>query len=56
ESHVFLTDDFNEIIDRALKVGVEKFMITGGSLDDSREALKLAETRGNNDSTFSATK
>lgn len=31
-------------------------MITGGSLDDSREALKLAETRGNNDSTFSATK
>lgn len=22
-------------------------MITGGSLDDSREALKLAETRGN---------
>uniref|UniRef100_A0A3P8PPD8 Deoxyribonuclease TATDN1 n=1 Tax=Astatotilapia calliptera TaxID=8154 RepID=A0A3P8PPD8_ASTCA len=38
-------DDFNEIIDRALKVGVEKFMITGGSLDDSREALKLAETR-----------
>ncbi|XP_031591139.1 putative deoxyribonuclease TATDN1 isoform X5 [Oreochromis aureus] len=38
-------DDFNEIIARALKVGVEKFMITGGSLDDSREALKLAETR-----------
>lgn len=24
-----------------------QFMITGGSLDDSREALKLAETRGN---------
>lgn len=24
ESHVFLTDDFNEIIARALKVGVEK--------------------------------
>ncbi|KAL3966367.1 TatD DNase family protein [Sarotherodon galilaeus] len=38
-------DDFSEIIARALKVGVEKFMITGGSLDDSSEALKLAETR-----------
>lgn len=38
-------DDFDAIIDRALKVGVEKFIITGGSLEDSKAALKLAQTR-----------
>ncbi|CAL1583925.1 unnamed protein product [Knipowitschia caucasica] len=38
-------DDFDAVIDRALNVGVEKFLITGGSVDDSRLALELAQTR-----------
>uniref|UniRef100_A0A8C2YYF6 Deoxyribonuclease TATDN1 n=1 Tax=Cyclopterus lumpus TaxID=8103 RepID=A0A8C2YYF6_CYCLU len=38
-------DDLNQILDRALGSGVEKFVITGGNLEDSKEALKLAETR-----------
>ncbi|XP_051991840.1 deoxyribonuclease TATDN1 [Xyrauchen texanus] len=39
-------DDFPQILERALKIGVQKFIITGGNLEDSRDALKLAETRG----------
>ncbi|XP_048849496.1 deoxyribonuclease TATDN1 isoform X6 [Brienomyrus brachyistius] len=38
-------DDFMQVVERAFKAGVKKLMITGGNLDDSREALKLAESR-----------
>ncbi|KAM9824005.1 deoxyribonuclease TATDN1 [Neosynchiropus ocellatus] len=38
-------DDFDQVVDRAVGVGVEKFMITGGSLDDSKDAVILANTR-----------
>ncbi|XP_059366142.1 deoxyribonuclease TATDN1 [Carassius carassius] len=38
-------DDFPQVIERALKVGVQKFIITGGNLEDSRDALRLTQTR-----------
>nr|XP_061808822.1 deoxyribonuclease TATDN1-like [Nerophis lumbriciformis] len=38
-------DDFQDMIDRAVHVGVEKFLITGGSLQDSEDAVRLAHSR-----------
>ncbi|KAJ2958779.1 hypothetical protein NQZ79_g5695 [Umbelopsis isabellina] len=37
-------DDFDLVLERARKAGVERMMITGGSLSESKEALELAET------------
>lgn len=35
-------DDFDDMLTRSKEVGVEKMIITGGSLEDSKEALSLA--------------
>ncbi|KAI9829093.1 MAG: hypothetical protein M1832_000116 [Thelocarpon impressellum] len=36
-------DDFEDVLNRAVDVGVEKFMVTGSSLKESRRAVELAE-------------
>ena len=38
--------DLEAVLARAWDNGVDKIMITGGSLDDSKKALELAKTHG----------
>ena len=38
--------DLEAVLQRAWKIGMQKMIITGGSLEDSREALQLADSHG----------
>ena len=38
--------DLPDVLDRALKHGLLKMIVTGGSLEDSQKALELAKTKG----------
>lgn len=37
-------DDFNSVLERAWNFGLEKIIVTGGSLNESKEALQLANS------------
>lgn len=38
--------DLKEILDRSFKCGLDKLIITGGSLAESRSAIELAKENG----------
>ena len=40
------TDDFEAMLERSRAAGVKSMIITGGSLRESKEALKLAKQHG----------
>lgn len=40
-------DDFKHMLDRAREFGVQKMIITGGTLEESKEALKIAQDHDN---------
>lgn len=40
-------EDLEDVLERSWKNGLKKIIITGSSLDDSAEALKIASLNGN---------
>jgi TatD DNase family protein len=38
--------DLEAVLQRAWNIGMQKMIVTGGSLEDSREALQLANSHG----------
>jgi TatD DNase family protein len=38
--------DLEAVLERAWNIGMQKIIITGGSLEESREALQLANSHG----------
>lgn len=39
-------DDLDAVLERAWNIGMQKIIITGGSLEESKEALQLANSHG----------
>lgn len=39
-------DDLEAVLERAWNIGMQKIIITGGSLEESKEALQLANSHG----------
>jgi len=42
----FHPNDFEQVLERATRFGVEKIIVTGGSLQESRAALEISRTCG----------
>ncbi|TMW57172.1 hypothetical protein Poli38472_003097 [Pythium oligandrum] len=47
-------DDMDTVLQRAKATGVDKIMITGGTLSESKEALRLARSKAKDDAAFPA--
>lgn len=39
-------EDLKQVLERSFRCGLEKIILTGGNLTESKEALKLAEENG----------
>jgi len=41
--------DLDDVLERGWAVGLQKIVITGGSLEDAKNAIELAKTDGNDE-------